>query len=114
MTRTTHNGKSSTEHRIDTEPTGIGALELEYPADQGLYAVIFDRYTPEIADEIVSTAEVRRLVELEYNCRRIEDMLRALDDVDRETRRQVTEARRLLVSTLWDVSDAIADTYTVS
>lgn len=114
-TRTDKNARSNRATTSDTNPIGpgaetTGALELEYPAGRGLYRAVFDRFAPEIADELVDTRAVRMLVELEYNIRRAEAVLLECNAVGDGLVGDLDDVRACLDAVLWATCEAIAET----
>ena len=92
------------------ERTMTGALDLEYPESDGLYGELFGNYAPEVADELIDTRGVRMLVEMEFNCRRVQRMFDQLA-VGEEARLALELVRRDVEALLWAVCDALSEEY---
>ena len=95
---------SRAEHSV------TGALDLEYPESAGLYGELFERYVPEIVDELIDTRSVRMLVEMEFNARRVQRMFDQLT-VGQEARLALELVRRDVEALLWAVCDALSEAY---
>ena len=104
---TTNNATIAVTRAAQSE---MGALDLEYPERQGLYGEVFERYLPEVADELIDTRAVRMLVEMEYNARRVQKMFDSLA-IDGDARIAVELVRRDVEALLWYVCDVLAAAY---
>lgn len=116
MSDKNHSDKSeSADRAVNNSTIGIssaahserGALDLEAPVRDGRYGEIFSRYLPEVADELIDTRAVRMIVEMEYNCRRIQKMFGRLP-IGQEARIALELIRRDIDCLLWFVCDTLS------
>lgn len=102
------NREATTFDLVRADQSEMGALDLEYPEAGGLYGDVFTKYLPEVADELVDTRDVRMLVEMEFNCRRVQRMFDNLA-VGQKGRIAVELIRRDVECLLWYVCDTLAE-----
>lgn len=95
---------------VRAEQSEMGALDLEYPESAGLYGEVFERYLPEIADELIDTRAVRMLIEMEFNARRVQKLFDHLT-IDGDARIAVELVRRDVEALIWYVCDTLSAVY---
>ena len=120
MSRKYHNDKSESANQATTnnatmgvtkaKQSDMGALDLEYPEGAGLYGAVFEAYLPEITNELIDTRAVRMLIEMEFNCRRIQRIFDALA-IDEDAQIAVELIRRDVEALVWHVCDVLSAEY---